>query len=119
MDDMIEKLLRRVLLFYAYPGNWAKPFGRYGRSPKATLDSGRLARAALKADSIGAILCTTCDVLNIAMTELSRKCGISDPRMAEIARGKDPTEEEGEKLITELDKIFNNKYPKHQKFSGF
>jgi len=117
MDDLTEKLLRRVLLFYAYPGSWAKPPGKYNRPPKAVVDSGRLARAALKASSVGAILCTTCDILGLALTELGRKCAILDPRMAEIARGETPTEEEADNLINKLDEIFEAKYPKHQDFA--
>jgi hypothetical protein len=116
MDDMTKKLLRRVLIFYAYPGNWARPVGKINRPPKAVLDAGKLARTALRAKSVGAILCTTCDILDMALTELSRKCDIADPRMAEIARGKDPTNEECDKLITELDKIFETRFPKHSSF---
>jgi hypothetical protein len=112
MGEMTERLLRRVLSFYSYPGNWAKPFGKFNRPPRAVLDAGKLARAALKAKSVGAILCTTCDVIDMPLTKLGRQCGILDPRMAEIARGKDPSEEEFTKLVEELDKAYKAKFPR-------
>lgn len=111
MDDITERLLRRILLFYAYPGNWAKPIGKINRSPRAVVDSGRIARTALKANSTGTMLCVTCDILDVAITELGRKCNIPDPRMTEIARGASPTSEESSNLLKELDKYFDTKFP--------
>jgi hypothetical protein len=116
MDGMTEKLLRRVLVFYAYPGSWSKPFGKSKRTPRAVRDSGRLAKAALKAQNVGAILCVTCDILDVALTELGRKCNIPDPRVTEIARGVNPTDEEFRDLVKELDKMYEDKFPKYLNF---
>lgn len=109
MDGM-EDLLRKVLIFYAYPGNWAKPFGKISRHPRAVVDSGRLAKAAIKAQTFGAMLCVVCDVLNIALTELGRKTGISDPRIGAIATGTEPTPEESDKLCKELDVLIKSRF---------
>jgi hypothetical protein len=111
IDRFRLKLYENILKFYAWPGNWAKPVGPLPRNSTALSDAGRFARAAMGAESVGMLICVSCDILNIALTELGRKCGIADPRMGEIAR-TEPNEHEFARLYGELSRLFAIKYSK-------
>lgn len=106
-----EGLLTAILSWYANPvtwksGNHPSPYSS-GASSKAIKDSGKIAKAAISADSIGKLILVLCDAHGIPLTALGRKSGISDTRTAEIARGSDISNDESFQLslaISEMTK---------------
>lgn len=97
-----EGLLAAILSWYANsltwkPGNQLSPYSS-GASSIATKDAGKIAKAAISADSIGKLILVLCDAYEIPLTALGRRSSISDTRTAEIARGSDITNDESSRL---------------------
>jgi len=104
-----ESLLHAILSWYADPKTWEQrsdpsPYSS-GRSCRATQDSGRVARAAASAESIGGLLTALCDAHGIALTALARRAGLTDSRIGEIARGSDPSPGEAARLSGALAEV--------------
>lgn len=90
-------LLRLILSWYARPSAWRAPErpGPYsGSSSKAAADAGRIAARACAAVHVGGLIVAACDAYDIALTDLSRRAGISCGDLQEIATGRAPTARE-------------------------
>ena len=104
-----EGLLTAILSWYANPGTWEARSNPVlyssGSSCRATMDAGRVARAAVSAGSAGALLTALCDAHSVALTALARTAGIPDSRMGEIARGSDPDAGERARIAAALKEL--------------
>jgi hypothetical protein len=95
-----EYLLRLVLEWYSRPSNHfasrvqGGPYSGSARTAAAA-DGGRWAARALAAQDVGSLLLVACDILDVALTDLSRRAEIPMHAIQEIASGRHPTEPEG------------------------
>jgi hypothetical protein len=87
-----EHLQKLILSWYAHPDRWKQriAMSAYSSGPsqcEALVDAGRLARGASEARGPGDLLRIACDAYGVAITDLSRRSGVSGGRMAEIISG--------------------------------
>lgn len=73
------------------------------------MDAGQKARAALSAQSIGELFRISCDILDIPITEVSRRSGVSMARIADIVSGSPFKGEESSALRTGVDSMIRLK----------
>lgn len=101
-----EGLLKALLAWYARPKVWEREVSQApyssGASSRAIRDSGQIARSALAANGVGGLLKVLCDAHEIPLTALGRKADVPDTRIAEIARGSDPSLVESRRLSRAL-----------------
>jgi hypothetical protein len=76
-----ELLLTLILTYYAEIKHWTPGISS---KPKVIIDQGRLAKSAINAKSIGELMVIFCNSINISISEVARKCGVSMPRMTDI-----------------------------------
>ena len=102
-----EFLLKKILNWYTNSDNWKpKPHTKFSPTRANRVirqDPTRLARMAIRAQSIGKLIDVVCDAYKFSLTELSQISKIPQSRMYEIVRGSDPTKEESILLRKALD----------------
>lgn len=101
-----EGLLSAVLQWYADERSWVPGDGSLGgrgaKTPRAVADRGRIARAALSAESVGALLTVLCNAHEIPLTALARRARITNGRMFQIVSGLDVLPDEASWLSAAL-----------------
>lgn len=105
-----DNLLSLILSWYADHDNWV--FNIQGKS-KANIDGGRLARSAIDAKSVGALIVILCNSIDISISVIATKCNIPMPRMVSLIQKNDMTEDESKVIWN----ILHMEYRKFYKLS--